>query len=159
MGLRLSDAQSATLAGLSPELRVAAEALGSGLSAQLIELGPSLTRTLGDDAMLDRLAIVDREPEPDGLSLAACVSAHRAYLARRGETEGLSAGALAIARLLIWAARAAMIGPAPQVAWIGPAPRCPDPTGGQHRIDSECRLTGGDRSAQARAAALVVAAI
>lgn len=157
MGLRLSDAQSATLGGLDPELRVAAEALGSGLSGRLIDLGPSLTRGLGDEAALERLALVEREAEPDGLSLAACVAAHAAYLTRRGEASGVSAGALAIARLLVWAARASMIGPAPTVAWIGPAPRCPEPGAGQHRIDSECRLSGPERSAQARAAALVSA--
>lgn len=157
MGLRLSAAQTAALDALSPELRVAAEALGSGLSGQLVDLGPSLTRALGDAATLDHLTL-DREPEPDGLSLAACVAAHAAYLGRRGEADGLSAGALAISRLLVWAARAAMIGPAPQVVWIGPAPRCPEPGAGQHRIDGECRLTGDERSAQARAAALVAAA-
>ena len=157
MGLRLSAAQSAALDDLSPELRVAAEALGGGLADQLVDLGPSLTRGLGDEAALDHLTL-DREPEPDPLSLAACLAAHRAYLARRGQTEAISAGALAIARLLVWAARAALIGAAPRVVWIGPGPRCPDPGAGQHRINSDCRLEGAEGAAHARAAALVTPA-
>ena len=159
MGLRLSDAHAERTAGIEPELRVAAEAIGMGLRDQLVRLAPALTRTgEGDagepDATLVELDL-DHEGAPDGLSLAACLAAHRSYVAARGRPEAVSAGALALARLLTWAQRAAMLGAAPRIMWLGPAPRRPEPEGGQLTLSARCALEVGGATRRAAASALI----
>ena len=158
MGLRLRDDHSELLGTVEPELRVAAEALGMGLRAELIRLAPALTRPPGDapegaDATLAQLDL-DHEGAPDALSLAACVAAHRAYAIARGDPEAVSAGALALARLLVWAQRAAMLGPAPRVEWLGPAPRRPEPEG-RLSLGARCALEMHGATRRAEAVALI----
>lgn len=158
MGLRLADDHSELLGAVEPELRVAAEALGMGLRAELIRLAPALTRPAGEataagDAVLAQLDL-DHEGAPDALSLAACVAAHRAYVIARGDPEGVSAGALALSRLLVWAQRAAMLGPPPRIEWIGPAPRRPEP-GDRLALAARCALTMGGATRRAEAVALI----
>lgn len=147
MGLRLSAAASERVADADPVLRAAAQTLGSGLAGRLVALAPPVSS--GEATLLE--LTLDREPEPDPLSLAACVAAHHGYVTRRGQPDAISPGALALARLLVWAARAAMIGPAPQIAWLGPPARCPDPGAADHRLLAECRveIDAGVRRAQA----------
>jgi hypothetical protein len=157
VGLRLDAAHQELIAGVEPELRVAAEALGMGLRDQLTQLAPGLTRaTEGDEdpeAVLVTLDL-DREGAPDALSLAACVAAHRAYVIARGRPDGVSAGALALARLLVWAQRAALLGPPPRIAWLGPAPRKPE-TEGKLELAARAALRVGDATRRAEAVALI----
>jgi hypothetical protein len=160
MGLRLSDADSGLIGGLEPELRIAAEALGMGLRQQLTRLAPSLTRPGGDqgDRVVDAVLLelhLDHEGPPDAVSLAACLAAHRAYVAARTQPEGVSAGALALARLLIWAQRAALLGPAPELVWIGPASRRPEDEAGRVALSARCALEIGGRTRRAEAVALL----
>jgi hypothetical protein len=157
VGLRLDAAHQELITGVEPELRVAAEALGMGLRDQLTRLAPGLTRaTEGDEdpeAVLVTLDL-DREGAPDALSLAACVAAHRAYVLARGRADGVSAGALALARLLVWAQRAALLGPPPRIAWLGPAPRKPD-TAGKVELAARAAVRIGDVTRRAEAVALI----
>lgn len=159
MGLLLADDHSELLGTVEPELRVAAEALGMGLRAELIRLAPALTRPPdgspeGAHATLTTLDL-DHEGAPDALSLAACVAAHRAYVIARGDPEGVSAGALALARLLVWAQRAAMLGPAPRIAWIGPAPRRPAQDTDSLALSARCALEIAGATRRAEALALI----
>ncbi len=159
MGLRLTDAHSELLDALEPELRPAAEALGVALGPQLTRLAPAMTRPRadgGDDAGALLVSLeLDREGEPDGLSLTACLAAHRAYVSGRGQPEGASAGALALARLLIWAQRAAMLGPAPRIEWIGPAPRRPEGSDDRLSLAARCRIEVAGEVRRAEALALI----
>jgi hypothetical protein len=158
VGLRLAPERQAAVDGLEPELRAAAAALGSGLGPELARRAPGLARAAeggGEpDALLVELAL-DREPEPDALTLAACAAAHRAYVTARERPDGVSLGALALARLLVWASRAAILGAVPKVVWLGPPSRRPEP--GDDRIALEarcvCEIAGARR--EARAAALI----
>lgn len=160
MGLRLAEDHSELLRTVEPELRVAAEALGMGLRAELTRLAPALTRPpedapAGAEATLTALDL-DHEGPPDALSLIACVAAHRSYVAARGDAEGVSAGALALARLLVWAQRAAMLGPAPHIEWIGPAPRRPE-VGDRLSLSARCGLEMRGVTRRAEAVALITA--
>jgi hypothetical protein len=157
LGLRLDAAHRELIAGVEPELRVAAEALGMGLREQLRRLAPGLTRATEGDEEPDALLVsldIDHEGAPDALSLAACVAAHRAYVIARGRPDGVSAGALALARLLVWAQRAALLGRPPTIGWIGPAPRTPEAQG---RVALAARATVriGDATRRAEAVALL----
>lgn len=159
MGLTLSGPHSELAAAVEPELRVAAEAIGAALRDQLVRLAPGLTRPSGGapgpvEATLVALDL-DHEGGPDGLSLVACVAAHRAYLAARKQPEGVSAGALALARLLVWGQRAAMLGPAPRIAWLGPAPRAPRPEPGQVTLAARCALSVSGSTRRAEAVAVI----
>ena len=159
MGLRLPEDQRGAIDALDPELRVAAEALGAGLRAQLVKLRPGVVRADGGtDALEATLVALDleREGAPDALSLAACLAAHRAYMDARGKPEGVSLGALALGRLLVWAQRAALLGPAPKIAWLGPPARQPDAAEGQFALSAHCVAQVGERSREARAVALVM---
>ena len=155
MGLRLSPEAVSALARLEPEVRAGAEAIGFAVAAQLGRLRPGLTATGdGGDPLLASLAMAP-EGEPDAVSLAAIMAAHNGYVRARGDTSAVSAGALALARLLVWGQRAAMLGPAPRVTWIGPEPRRPEGTEGLALI-AECVVEGGDgKRRRARAVALV----
>jgi hypothetical protein len=96
---------------------------------------------------------LDREQTPDPISLVACLGAHRAYVERRGNPDGVSLGALALARLLVWATRATMIGPAPEVVWLGPGARRPAAAPDQFIIVAKARaaVSSGQREAVAEA--------
>lgn len=160
MALRLGDDHSELLREVEPELRVAAEALGMGLRGELTRLAPALTRPAqggGDDAhaTLGELDL-DHEGPPDALSLIACMAAHRAYVIARGDAEAVSAGALALARLLVWAQRAALLGATPRIEWIGPAPRCPEPAG-RLSLSARCAVRLGGSTRRAEAVALITA--
>jgi hypothetical protein len=155
VALRLSEAQAELVGTLEPDLRIAAEALGFGLRDQLTRLAPGLTRPpeggdTGADAVLVDLDL-DHDGAPDALSLVAVLAAHRSYVAARGQPEAVSAGALALGRLLVWAQRAALLGPAPKVVWVGPATRRPE--GGEGRLALSARsaveIAGTTRRAEA----------
>ncbi|MGE0028655.1 MAG: hypothetical protein AB7O78_16480 [Thermoleophilia bacterium] len=157
MGLRLDAAHQELIAGVEPELRVAAEALGMGLRDQLTQLAPGLTRATEGDEEPDALLVtldIDHEGAPDALSLAACVAAHRAYVIARGRPGGVSAGALALARLLVWAQRAALLGRPPTIGWIGPAPRTPEAEG-PVALAARAAVRIGDATRRAEAVALL----
>ena len=157
MGLLLPEEQRAAVDALDAELRVAAEALGAGLRGRLVQLRPGLAGAGDEGPPVATLVALDleREGAPDALSLAACLAAHRAYVAARDQADGLSLGALALGRLLVWAQRAALLGPAPKVAWLGPPNRRPEPQPGQFSLESRCVVRVGDRNREARAVALV----
>lgn len=161
MPLRLTDEHAALVAGLDTDLRVAAEAIGAALRPQLARLAPSLAATpdgsaTEPDGVLTTLDL-EHEGAPDALSLAACVAAHRAYVTGRRRPEAISTGALAIARLLVWGQRAALLGPAPGIAWIGPAPRLPEATADQAALRARCVVTVDGSARRAEAAALIAA--
>jgi len=157
MGLGVSDSDARAISELEPEMRVTAEALGAGMADRLVELAPSLTKD-GDNsrpkAEMITLAL-DREETPDPLSLLACLGAHRAYVSRRGDPEAVSLGALALARLLVWAARATLIGKGPDLIWLGPSARRPEPGIGQHVIAARARARFSSGMREAKAEALV----
>ena len=126
-----------------PDLRAAAHAIGLSVAAQLGPLRPALTRgTEGPRRPSVEILALDlaHEGAPDGLSLAACEAAHHAYVSSRGEPDAASLGALAIARLLVWGQRAALLGRAPEILWIGPVARRPDDLEGIE-INATCTAT------------------
>lgn len=129
-----------------------------GLRGELVRLAPALTRPpeggAGDaEATLGTLDL-DHEGPPDGLSLLACIAAHRSYVIARGDAGGVSVGALALARLLVWAQRAAMLGPAPHIEWIGPASRCPA-VSGRLVLRARSSVVMNDAARRAEAVALI----
>lgn len=157
MALRLAEAQAELVAALEPDLRVAAEALGFGLRDQLTRLAPGLTRA-GDDGQDDPDAVLvvldlDHDGPPDALSLAAVMAAHRAYVSARGRPGAVSTGALALGRLLVWAQRAALLGPPPRMVWVGPAARRPEDGEGHVALSarSAVEISGTTRRAEALA--------
>lgn len=155
MALRLTEQSAQGLDALEPELRAAAEAIGMSLLPRLRDLKPGMTRLDPDPGDVTLLSLaVPPEGEPDALSLAAVLAAHRAYARSRGDAEGLSVGALAIARLLVWAQRAAMLGRAPAVAWIGPEARRPEGLEGT-ALTATCTVAAGEGRRTARAVAVL----
>jgi hypothetical protein len=156
MGLRLDPRRQEALEALEPELRAAAGAIGAAVREELVRRAPGLVRAEGGpaDGLLLELGL-DREPEPDDVSLAACVAAHRAYVTSRGEPDGLSLGALALARLLVWASRASILGPAPRLAWLGPPSRRPEPGPDQVTLEAHAACEVDGRRREARAVALL----
>lgn len=129
-----------------------------GLRGELVRLAPALTRPVGGasegrDATLTSLDL-DHEGGPDPLSLIACVAAHRAYVIARGDAEGVSAGAMALARLLVWAQRATMLGAVPRIEWIGPSPRRPE-ISGRLALSARCTLDIDGTARRAEAVALI----
>lgn len=153
--LRLSDELRARRDGLEADVRGGAEALGIAAVAELVRLAPGLTRPEAGqaaDAVLVALDL-DHEGPPDGASLAACMAAHAAYVRRRGEPDGVSAGALALARLLVWGQRATMLGMPARLDWIGPSARAGAPAAGQHVLTARCALDMGGRVRRAQATA------
>jgi hypothetical protein len=83
------------------------------------------------------------------------VAAHQAYVGARQAPGGVSLGALAITRLLVWSARAAMLGPAPKVVWIGPPGRAPELAEGQVKLGAHCRAAVDGATRQASAVAIL----
>jgi hypothetical protein len=156
MGLRLSPEDASALEGLEPELRAAAEAIGLSLGTQLGRLRPGLSKGAAGaapDVLLVSLTL-GPEDRPDAVSLAAVAAAHRAYLRARGAPDGASLGALALARLLVWAQRAAMLGTTPRIAWIGPEPRRPEGVPGT-AVTAACTAEVDGARRAARAVAIV----
>jgi hypothetical protein len=161
VSLRLGPEHESRLQGLEPDLRAFAETIGGALGAELRRRAPGLARREGDgegdpDAVLVALEL-DREPEPDPLTLSACLAAHRAYVDARGRPEATSLGALALSRLLVWAWRASLLGPAPRMTWIGPPGRRPEPEAGQVSLGARCVCEIDGRRREARAVALLSA--
>ncbi|HSJ73815.1 MAG TPA: hypothetical protein VK904_05810 [Miltoncostaeaceae bacterium] len=159
MALRLPEAQAELVGALEPDLRMAAEAIGFGLRDQLTRLAPGLTRPpegAEADAVLVDLDL-DHDGAPDALSLAAVMAAHRSYVAARGQPEGVSAGALALGRLLVWAQRAALLGPAPKLVWVGPATRRPEDEAGRLALSARSAVTMAGTTRRAEAVALIAA--
>ena len=155
MALRLPAEREREIHALDRDLRAGAGAIGIAVRSELVRMRPALARLSsggeGDpDGELVSLDL-DREGEPDPLSLAAVLAAHRAYVAERGHPDGVSLGALAIGRLLVWSARAAMLGPAPRIVWMGPPSRAPEPADRQMVLTSTARaiVEGADRRAAA----------
>jgi hypothetical protein len=157
VGVILAPERQGEIDALDAELRFTAEAFAVVIADRLATLGPRLRRDGGDappEAVLEELTL-DGEGEADPLTLVMCLAAHRMYVARRGAPAGVSLGALALARILAWAARAAVLGPPPQVHWIGPPSRCPEPGENQHRLAALSRARFGEESRAAQAVALV----
>jgi hypothetical protein len=158
VGLRLPPELQRDLDALEPDLAVGASAIGLAVQAELARRRPALARAesgTGDpDATLVSLDL-DREGAPDAVSLAACLAAHSRYVASRGHAEGVSLGALALARLLVWSARAAMLGPAPRLVWIGPPARRPELGAGQVALGATAVATIGGTTRRAGALAVV----
>lgn len=156
MGIRRADAQDPA-AGLDPDLAQAARGIGVAVAMRLRELAPSL-RPAADDGAEPDLVIDEIQLDPDDpldpLTLIACIEAHDAYVRARGRTGAASPGALALARVLVWAARAEMLGRAPTIAWIGPPARRPDDVAG-HAVTASVRLSGPDGAVRAAAVALI----
>jgi hypothetical protein len=145
-------------AGLDPELVNAARGIGFAVGARLRELAPSL-RPVSDagaepDLVIDTVTL-DPDDPLDPLTLIACMQAHDSYVVARGRPGAASPGALALARVLAWAARAEMLGKAPGIAWIGPPARRPEGLTG-HAVTATVTLLDGD--ARIRAAAVAVVA-
>jgi len=156
VGIRLPDGPDPA-AGLDPELVNAARGIGFAVGARLRELAPSL-RPVGEsgaepDLVMDEIAL-DPDDPLDALTLIACMQAHDSYVVARGRPGAASPGALALARVLAWAARAEMLGRAPGIAWIGPPARRPDGLAG-HAVTATVTLLEGDRRIRAAAVAIV----
>jgi len=157
MALRLASGLQETLETLDPDLRGAANAIGMNLGGQLTRLRPALSlgadTTVPADVEVLSLALLP-EGEPDAISLAACLAAHQAYVNARGAPDSASLGALAIARLLVWAQRAALLGTPPEIIWIGPTQRRPADAEGIE-IHTSCVAVVDDTRRAAKALALV----
>jgi hypothetical protein len=143
---------------LDPELRAGAEAIGMSLAPQLGRLRPGLSKGAAEAAPDVLLVSLTLGPEegPDPLSMAAVQAAHRAYVRGRGAPDGASLGALALARLLVWAQRAAILGRPPRIAWIGPEARRPEGVAGT-AITAACTAEVDGARRSARAVAVVTA--
>lgn len=119
---------------LDPDLSAGSQAIGFAVAERLRELAPAL-RPVGDSGAEPRFLIEEISLDPadpaDALTLAACLAAHDGYVAGRGRPGAVSPGALALARVLVWATRAEMLGARPDVRWIGPPARMPDDAEGQ----------------------------
>jgi hypothetical protein len=156
VGLSLDDAGAARVAELDGELRGAAEAIGLAVAVQLVRLRPALMAAQPDEpsAVLVGLTL-ERDGEADALSLAACLAAHRAYVTRRRRPHAVSAGALALSRVLVWGQRAALLGPSPQMIWLGPPMRRPDGHSEALEVRASCVLAIDGNRREARALGLV----
>lgn len=144
-------------AALDPDLAGAAHAIGLAVSHRVVALAPALTAVAADGTEPTVILVgIDMEPaDPaDPITMMACLGAHHAYVVARGRPDGVSLGALALARILVWAARAEVLGRAPSIVWIGAPRRRPDDMGG-HLIVADARGTADDKPCHARAAALV----
>lgn len=148
------------LDSLEPDLRAAASAIGLAVQAELLRLRPALARSdtgsVAPTAILTSLDL-DREGAPDPVSLAACVAAHGGYVASRLDPQGVSLGAMALARLLVWSARAAMLGTPPRIVWIGPPTRRPELDPGQVALGATAVATVNGSERRAGALAVVQA--
>ena len=142
---------------LDADLRSGAHAIGLAVAARLRDLAPSLRPARGDGGeptfVLEALEL-DPDDPADALTLVACIGAHDAYTAARGRAGAVSPGGLALARVLVWATRAEMLGTRPDVRWVGPPARMPEGLEG-HVITATVVLADGDTRARASAAMVV----
>ncbi len=142
---------------LDPAVAQAARGIGAAVAMRLAELAPAL-RAAADDGSEPELLIealtLDPDDPLDPVTLLTCLQAHDAYVAARGRPGAASPGALALARVLAWAARAEMLGRAPRIEWIGPPARRPDDVRGT-AITATVRMSGPDGDVRAAAVALV----
>ena len=156
MGIRVTVGPDPA-AGLDPDLANAARGIGFAVGARLRELAPAL-RPASDAGTEPDLVIEEITLDPDDpldpLTMIACLQAHDAYVAGRGRPAGASPGALALARVLAWAARAEMLGRAPRIAWIGPPARRPDDLSG-HAVTATVALSDGESRVRAAAVAVI----
>jgi hypothetical protein len=156
VGIRHPDAPDPAT-DLDPAVAQAARGIGAAVAIRLRELAPAL-RPVGDDGAEPVLVIEDVVLDPadplDPVTLTACLQAHDAYVTARGRPGAASPGALALARVLTWAARAEMLGRAPRIAWIGPPARQPADVPG-HPVTATVRLTGPSGTVRAAAVAVV----
>lgn len=144
-------------ASLDPDLARAARGIGMAVAIRLRDLAPAIRPALpGGDEPTFLIEAMDLDPpDPaDPVTLVACLEAHDAYVAGRGRPGAASPGALALARVLVWAARAEVLGRAPRIAWIGPPSRRPDGAEG-HAVTADVRLRGEEGPARASALLLV----
>ena len=156
MGIRLPDGPDPA-AGLDPDLANAARGIGFAVGARLRELAPAL-RPASDsgaepDLVIDEITL-DPDDPLDPLTMIACMQAHDSYVVGRGRPGAASPGALALARLLAWAARAEMLGRAPRIAWIGPPARQPDDIQGL-TVTATVSLSDGESRVRAAAVAVI----
>ena len=148
-----------TDAALDPDLARAAGGIGAAVSIRLRELAPALRAVVpvgGEPTLALESLTLEPDDPLDDVTLAACVHAHDAYVAARGRPAAVSPGALALARILTWAARAEMLGRAPDVRWIGPPSRRPEDAAG-HAVAARVLLRDADGTAVRAAAVAVVA--
>jgi len=142
---------------LDADLRSGAHAIGLAVAARLRDLAPSLRPARGDGGeptfVLEALEL-DPDDPADALTLVACIGAHDAYATARGRAGAVSPGGLALARVLVWATRAEMLGTRPDVRWVGPPARMPEGLEGQV-ITATVVLADGDTRARASAAMVV----
>jgi hypothetical protein len=157
MSLHFAPALQEALDDLDGELRAPAQAVGIALAAQLARLRPAVThaRDAGDHPDIEVVSLdLEHDGAPDGLSLAACEVAHHSYMTSRGAPEDTSLGALAIARVLIWVQRAAVLGTPAEILWIGPPQRRPADVEGIE-ITAACVASVGGVRRTAKALAVV----
>ena len=144
-------------AALDPAVAQAARGIGAAVAMRLVELAPALRPAQDDgsepDLLIEEVALDPPDPL-DPVTLLACLQAHDSYVATRGRPTGASPGALALARVLAWAARAEMLGRAPRIAWIGPPARRPDDVAGT-AITASVRMSGPTGDVRGAAVALV----
>ena len=156
MGIRVTVGPDPA-AGLDPDLVNAARGIGLAVGGRLRELAPALRPQSESgaepDLVIDEISL-DPDDPLDPLTLIACLQAHDAYAAARGRPGAASPGALALARVLAWAARAEMLGRAPRIAWIGPPARRPDGLAG-HDVTARVSLRDGDDRVRAAAVAVI----
>jgi hypothetical protein len=148
-----------TDAALDPDLARAAGGIGAAVAVRLRELAPALRAVVpvgGEPTLALESLTLEPDDPLDDVTLAACVHAHDAYVAARGRPAAVSPGALALARILTWAARAEMLGRAPDVRWIGPPSRRPEDAAG-HAVAARVLLRDADGTAVRAAAVAVVA--
>jgi hypothetical protein len=154
VALELPPEVQAGLDALEPDLRAAAASIGLAVQAELVTRKPALLRTEGGSGA-PRVVLVSLDLERDGdadlVSLAACLAAHGGYVRSRGDAHGVSLGALALSRLLVWSTRAALLGPAPRLVWIGPPARCPELGSGQISLTATAAATVDDVARRAQA--------
>ena len=139
-----------------PDVQSGAQAIGFAVAARLRELAPALRPADGGAEPHFEITEIELVPDDpaDDVTLVACLSAHDTYAAARGRPGGVSPGALALARVLVWATRAEMLGARHEVRWIGPPARMPDDMTG-HVITAHVVLTSGATRARASAAMVV----
>lgn len=142
---------------LDPDLAAGGRAIGMVVAMRLRELTPAL-RPADDDGreptlVLEEVALLPADPT-DALTLVACVAAHDAYVNHRRRPGAVSPGALALARVLVWASRAEMLGRAPSIVWIGPPNRRPESADG-YPVTASVRLTGPSGTVRATACGVV----
>jgi len=155
MSMRFIPALQEALDDLDGDLRAPAHAVGLSQAGQLSKLRPAVTPVGSGDLSPDVEIValdLDGEGAPDSVSLAACRAAHDSYVTARGAPDGTSLGALALARLLVWVQRAAVLGTPAEVVWIGPPHRRPEDADG-FRITASCVavIDGTRRTAKAQA--------